>query len=65
MHSPYQCFNRGNPFLVAFNVFENSNPRRKVFVDFGSVTAVNEGSTRRSLNLINSNGLDGIGNCCF
>ena len=36
----------GNPFLVGFHVFENSDPSREVFVVFGSVTTVNEGSTQ-------------------
>ncbi len=35
----------GNPFLVVFHVFENSDSSREVHVDFGLVTTVNEGST--------------------
>jgi len=40
----------GNPFLVVFRVHENSGPSREVYVDFGLVTIVNEGSTTFSLN---------------
>ena len=31
--------------MVDFHVFENSGPSREVYVDFGLVTTVNEGST--------------------
>lgn len=36
----------GNTFLVGFHVFEVLGPGGEVFVIFGSVTTVNEGSTR-------------------
>ena len=32
-------------FLVVFRFYENSGPSREVYVDFGLVTTVNEGST--------------------
>ena len=35
----------GYNFLVVFHVFENSGPSREIYMDFDSVTTVNEGST--------------------
>lgn len=32
-------------FLVGFRFYENSGPSRDVYLDFGLVTTVNEGST--------------------
>ncbi len=31
---------------MVFHVFENSGPSREIYVDFDSVTTVNEGSTK-------------------
>ncbi len=36
----------GDIFFVVFHVFENSCLSREVYVDFGLVTTVNDGSTQ-------------------
>jgi len=43
---PGNLYFNGNPFLVVFHVFENSDPSREIYLDFSLVTTVNEGSTR-------------------
>ena len=46
IHAPKpNLHGNGNPFLVVFHVFENSGPSREVYLVFGSITTVNEGST--------------------